>query len=280
VGFIRKFMIFFGPMSSVFDFITFGVMLWAFHAGPALFRSGWFVESLATQTLVIFAIRTRRVPFFRSRPSMPLLLAALAVVAVGAALPFTPLAHLLGFRPLPAFFFLALTLMVISYLVLIEVGKRWFYRLYGPWPTPPSWHRAPGHRLRRRAARFASHSFRLRAGRTAAIRASADARTHPDQMFAADGCQSQPGSGSAVRLPDAQPRGPGQFRPLRLQVGRAAVLPGDNNGVADRLLTSGYRNDDTAGPRLARARGGGNGPHDCAGYDCSRSCQRSGQQAL
>jgi Mg2+-importing ATPase len=64
VGFIRRFMLFFGPVSSVFDFITFGIMLWGFHAGPALFRSGWFVESLATQTLVIFAIRTRRIPFF------------------------------------------------------------------------------------------------------------------------------------------------------------------------------------------------------------------------
>ena len=65
--------LFFGPISSVFDFLTFGVMLWVFHAGPTLFRTGWFVESLATQTLVIFVIRTRRVPFFRSRPSTPLL---------------------------------------------------------------------------------------------------------------------------------------------------------------------------------------------------------------
>jgi len=165
VSFIRKFMLFFGPISSIFDFITFGVMLWGFHAGPALFRSGWFVESLATQTLVIFAIRTRRIPFFRSRPSMPLLLAALAVVLVGAALPFTPLAHLLGFRPLPGLFFLALTLMVVSYLALIELGKRWFYRLYGAPATPVPWHRAPGHRLRRRAARFTSHTVRLAAGR-------------------------------------------------------------------------------------------------------------------
>jgi hypothetical protein len=69
IGFIRRFMIFFGPLSSVFDFITFGVTLWVFHSGPAQFRSGWFVESLATQTLVIFAIRTRRVPFFRSHPT-------------------------------------------------------------------------------------------------------------------------------------------------------------------------------------------------------------------
>ena len=87
VGSIRRFMLFFGPVSSVFDFITFGVMLWGFHAGPALFRSGWFVESLATQTLVIFAIWTRRIPFFRSRPSVPLLLAALAVVTVARCCP-------------------------------------------------------------------------------------------------------------------------------------------------------------------------------------------------
>ncbi|HUC27326.1 MAG TPA: magnesium-translocating P-type ATPase [Streptosporangiaceae bacterium] len=172
VRFIRKFMIFFGPISSVFDFITFGVMLWGFHAGPALFRSGWFVESLATQTLVIFAIRTRRIPFFRSRPSMPLLLAALAVVLVGAALPFTPLSRLLGFRPLPALFFLALTLMVISYLALIEAGKRWFY--YRARATPLPWHRAPGHRLRRRAARFTSHSLRPGAARIPKSRAPAD----------------------------------------------------------------------------------------------------------
>ena len=72
------------------------IMLWVFHAGPAQFRSGWFVESLATQTLVIFAIRTRRVPFFRSHPSLPLTLAALGVVTVGAVLPATPLAHAAG----------------------------------------------------------------------------------------------------------------------------------------------------------------------------------------
>jgi len=159
VGFIRKFMLFFGPISSVFDFITFGIMLWGFHAGPALFRSGWFVESLATQTLVIFAIRTRRIPFFRSRPSMPLLLAALAVVGVGAALPFTPLAQVLGFRPLPGLFFLALTLMVISYLALIELGKRWFYRRYGTQTTHQPWRRTLNHHLHRRAARFAAQSI-------------------------------------------------------------------------------------------------------------------------
>jgi Mg2+-importing ATPase len=145
-------MLFFGPVSSVFDFATFGVMLWIFHAGAPLFRSGWFVESLATQTLVIFAIRTRRIPFFRSHPSVPLLLAALGAVTVGALLPATPLARTLGFQPLPGLFFVALALMAAFYLVLIEIGKRWFYRTATAGPAIR--HRHPGYRLLRRAARF------------------------------------------------------------------------------------------------------------------------------
>ena len=152
MGFIRRFMMFFGPVSSIFDFITFGVMLWIFHAGAPLFRSGWFVESLATQTLVIFAIRTRRIPFFRSHPSLPLLLAALGAVTVGALLPATPLARTLGFQPLPGLFFVALGLMVACYLALIEIGKRWFYRIAPAGPVIR--HRNPGYRLLRRAARF------------------------------------------------------------------------------------------------------------------------------
>ena len=120
---------FFGPFSSLFDFITFGVMLWVFSAGPELFRTGWFVESLATQTLVIFAIRTRRIPFFRSHPSVALALAVVAVVIVSAMLPATPLAGVLGFVPLPFGFFAVLALMVVGYLVLVEVGKSVFYRM-------------------------------------------------------------------------------------------------------------------------------------------------------
>jgi Mg2+-importing ATPase len=152
IHFIRRFMLFFGPISSVFDFATFGVMLWIFHAGPSLFRTGWFVESLATQTLVVFVIRTRRVPFFRSRPSRPLLLAVLAVVAIGAILPETALGSVLGFQPLPGGFFLALVIMVACYLALIEAGKRWFYRA-ATTPLPARRH-IRGHRLARRAARF------------------------------------------------------------------------------------------------------------------------------
>ena len=160
IGFIRRFMIFFGPVSSLFDFATFGLMLWVFHAGPVLFHTGWFVESLATQTLVIFVIRTRRIPFFRSRPSVPILLAALAVVTAGAVLPYTPLGHLLGFRPLPGPFFLALLAIVIFYLALIEAGKYIFYRsLYRAPATPAPRRRTPGHRVHRRAARFSTHTL-------------------------------------------------------------------------------------------------------------------------
>jgi Mg2+-importing ATPase len=159
IAFIRRFMISFGPLSSVFDFITFAVMLWVFHSGPAQFRSGWFVESLATQTLIIFAIRTRRIPFFRSHPSLPLTLAALGVVMIGALLPATPLAGTLGFQPLPGGFFAALVGMVLGYLVLIEVGKRFFYGAAVSTPSAPRPYNAHRH-LRRRAAYFSTSARR------------------------------------------------------------------------------------------------------------------------
>jgi Mg2+-importing ATPase len=126
--FIRRFMAFFGPISSVFDFLTFGVMLWVFDAGESLFQSGWFVESLATQTLVIFVIRTRRVPFFRSRPSLPLLVTTLACVAVAAVIPFSPLSDTFGFVSLPWDFFAILAVLVVTYLCLAELGKARFFR--------------------------------------------------------------------------------------------------------------------------------------------------------
>ena len=126
--FIRRFMSFFGPISSVYDLLTFGVMLWVFHAGAKLFQTGWFVESLATQSLVIFVIRTKRVPFYRSRPSRPLLFATLACAGIGAVLPFTPIVSVFGFARLPAAFVGILVLMVATYLLLVEVGKRRFFR--------------------------------------------------------------------------------------------------------------------------------------------------------
>ncbi|QCH24019.1 magnesium-translocating P-type ATPase [Mycobacteroides salmoniphilum] len=155
IGFIRRFMMYFGPISSLFDFATFGVMLWVFHSGPTQFRTGWFVESLATQALVIFAIRTRRIPFFRSTPSMPLVLSVLGVVVIGALLPATPLAHSLGFHPLPLGFFVALILMVVCYLILIEAGKKLFYSTAQTATRTPK-PQDPRHHVQRRAARFST----------------------------------------------------------------------------------------------------------------------------
>jgi Mg2+-importing ATPase len=120
---IRDFMIIIGPISSLYDFLTFGVLLGVFHADEALFHSGWFVESLATQVLVIFVIRTAGNPF-ASRPSPALVVTTLAVVVLGAALPFSPLAGLLGFVPLPAGFFAFLLVATLTYLALVEAVKR------------------------------------------------------------------------------------------------------------------------------------------------------------
>jgi Mg2+-importing ATPase len=98
-------------------------MLWVFHASEALFHTGWFVESLATQTLVLFVIRTAGNPL-RSRPSLPLAITTILVVCIGIILPFTPLAGPLGFTPLPPLYFLFLAGMIITYLLLVEIVKR------------------------------------------------------------------------------------------------------------------------------------------------------------
>jgi Mg2+-importing ATPase len=153
IAFIRRFMLFFGPLSSLFDFLTFGIMLGPLHAGPNLFRSGWFVESLATQALVIFAIRTRRIPFLRSVPSAPLAISTFVVVVIAGVLPLTPLARVLGFVAPPITFYAALVAMVAAYLVLVELGKRLFF---GAEPTTDQRPRRRGHaeQVSRRAARF------------------------------------------------------------------------------------------------------------------------------
>ena len=127
MGFIRRFMMSIGPISSIFDFVTFWLLLKLLHADERLFHTGWFVESLATQVLVIFIIRTRGSPF-ASRPHPALLLTSLGIVGVAMILPFTPLANVLGFAPLPAEFFGLLAGLMVVYLVLVEIVKRWFYR--------------------------------------------------------------------------------------------------------------------------------------------------------
>jgi len=131
IPFVRSFMLFFGPVSSIFDFLTFGVMLFVFHATAPLFQTAWFVESLFTQTLVIFAIRTRRLPFFRSEPSKFLVWNIIIVLAVALALPFVVLGKFFNFVPLPVNFLLILVLFIVIYLWLVELMKMWFYRRYG-----------------------------------------------------------------------------------------------------------------------------------------------------
>jgi Mg2+-importing ATPase len=123
---IRNFMIFVGPISSIYDFLTFYVLLHFFHAPEKLFHTGWFVESLATQTLVLFVIRTAGNPL-KSRPSRWLTLNTLVVVAIGLALPWSPLAGLLGFTTLPLPFMVFLALSTITYLGLVELAKRRFF---------------------------------------------------------------------------------------------------------------------------------------------------------
>jgi Mg2+-importing ATPase len=123
INLIRNFMVFIGPISSLFDFLTFYVLLHVFRSSEAQFHTGWFVESLATQTLVLFVIRTSKNPL-RSRPSNPLLATCLAVVAIGMYLPFSPLAGMLGFTPLPAAYFAFLIVATGTYLLLVEFAKR------------------------------------------------------------------------------------------------------------------------------------------------------------
>ncbi|WP_431239778.1 magnesium-translocating P-type ATPase [Mycolicibacterium aichiense] len=160
IAFIRRFMLTFGPISSLFDFMTFGLMLGVLHAGPTEFRTGWFVESLATQTLIIFAIRTRRVPFLRSRPGGLLSAATFTAITIGVVLTISPVARTLGFTPLPWQFYGALALLTIAYLILVEITKRVFYAEPVHPAGPPVRVRGLEHRIGRRAARF-SHGGRL-----------------------------------------------------------------------------------------------------------------------
>ena len=127
MGFIRNFMLSIGPISSVFDFLTFYGLSLLFGLQESLFRTGWFVESMVTQVLVIFVIRTRLNPL-RSCPNRWLVLTSVAVLAVALALPFSPLAPLLGFAPLPAVYFAWLAALLLTYLLAVEGAKQWFYK--------------------------------------------------------------------------------------------------------------------------------------------------------
>ena len=127
IAFIRRFMLTFGLVSSVFDYLTFGVLMLVLHASPAQFRTGWFVESVISAAIIVLVVRTRK-PFITSRPGKYLLIATLSVVVAALILPFTPLAAPLGFVPLPLSILLLMLLIVCLYVLAAEVAKAVFYR--------------------------------------------------------------------------------------------------------------------------------------------------------
>ncbi len=133
IGEIRRFIVFIGPISSIFDYLTYFIMLYVFKswANPDLFHTGWFVESLFTQTLIIHVIRTNKIPFLQSRASKALIATSIIIVALGALLPVSPLAGALGFVPLPGLYWLLLAGMMLAYVMLTQVVKTWFYNRYG-----------------------------------------------------------------------------------------------------------------------------------------------------
>jgi len=127
IKFIRDFMATFGLLSSVFDYLTFGVLLFLLHAQPPLFRTTWFVESVLSASLIVLVVRTRR-SFLRSTPSKYLLIATMLMALVTIALPFTSLGKLFEFRPLPTWLLLTIAMIVVIYVVAAEITKALFYR--------------------------------------------------------------------------------------------------------------------------------------------------------
>jgi Mg2+-importing ATPase len=124
---IRKFMITFGLVSSVFDYLTFGLLLLILHANEDMFRTGWFLESVVSASLIVLVIRSRK-PFFRSRPGKYLLMATLIIVIITLILPFTPLGNVFGFSPLSFSTYLLLLLIVAVYIIAAEITKTIFYK--------------------------------------------------------------------------------------------------------------------------------------------------------
>jgi len=131
---VKKFILVMGPISSVFDFTTFGILIFMFNGwnDPALFRTGWFVESLMTQTLIIHIIRTDKIPLLESRASMPLIVSSLAIAAIGILLPFSPVAGALGFVALPLGFLGLLIVTLVAYFALAHMVKNKFAASYAP----------------------------------------------------------------------------------------------------------------------------------------------------
>ena len=133
IGNIFKFMVFIGPISSIFDYVTYAVMLFVFDAWtrPSLFQTGWFVESLLTQTLIIHIIRTAKIPFVESHASPALIATTVIICAIGITFPFTWAGSTLGFVPLPLLYWPIVTTMLLTYATLTHIVKVWFIRRWG-----------------------------------------------------------------------------------------------------------------------------------------------------
>ena len=133
IGNITEFMLCLGPISSIFDYITYGILLWLFAtwSNPPLSQTGWFVESLLTQTLIIHIIRTAKIPFLQSHASNALIVTTILVAGAGAVLPYPPLGPILGFVPLPGSFWPAVFLIILGYCVLAHLVKSWFVCRWG-----------------------------------------------------------------------------------------------------------------------------------------------------
>jgi len=129
---ITRFILLIGPISSIFDYTTFFVMLWVFHcwdpSRASVFQTGWFVESIMTQTLIIHVIRTNKIPFLQSRASWPLTITTLSIMAFGAWLPYSPLASSLGLTALPRMYWPILLLTLLAYVGLTQMAKVWMFR--------------------------------------------------------------------------------------------------------------------------------------------------------
>ena len=134
---IARFMMFIGPISSIFDYTTFAMLWFVLGANSpehhALFQSGWFVEGLLSQTMIVYMLRTEKIPFLQSRPSAPVLLATGAVIALGIAIPFTPFGASIGMAPLPLAYFGWLVAILASYALLMQAMKTWYMRRFGAW---------------------------------------------------------------------------------------------------------------------------------------------------
>ncbi|HEU0228359.1 MAG TPA: cation transporting ATPase C-terminal domain-containing protein, partial [Arachidicoccus soli] len=136
-GGISKFMIYMGPISSIFDYVTFAIMFFIFKANsPAhqsLFQTGWFVEGLLSQTLIVHMIRTRKIPFIQSWASAPLLASTSLIMAIGIFIPFSPLVMAFHMQPLPLSYFPWLIGILLSYCLIMQLLKSWFIKKFDQW---------------------------------------------------------------------------------------------------------------------------------------------------